>query len=329
LRIYLIIISQNNIIMKITLRIVYAIAIVACFTIAAGAQRQEKLYIDNGSGTFTTLSTAGNGGSIIVPASGTLLTGGNSNTITSLGTISTGTWRAGIIGPAYGGTGINTSSTVIGSLLYTNGTGTWTTLDPGTSTYVLTSNGTGFAPSWQAAAGGGGSGVNLQGSSPGTQQTGNINVSGTIIAATAIQADHINPNATGGTTFGGVVSLASNNLLNVAQLSSHSTTAPTGSGTTHLSSVTLAAHSTDMAGEVTFTANTGVTGGDAAIVTFASAYSSYNTTIVVLTPADDATATAFAGVGYYVNPSKIEFEVVLTAPIATGTYSFYYHVIAE
>lgn len=44
-----------------------------------------------------------------------------------------------------------------GSLLYRGSAG-WTTLPPGTSSHVLTSNGAGADPSWQAASGGGGGG---------------------------------------------------------------------------------------------------------------------------------------------------------------------------
>jgi hypothetical protein len=45
-------------------------------------------------------------------------------------------------------------STTRGAILYRGASG-WTALAPGTSTYVLTSNGTGADPSWQAASGGG------------------------------------------------------------------------------------------------------------------------------------------------------------------------------
>ena len=47
-----------------------------------------------------------------------------------------------------GGTGLNTSSTGTGNLLYTSSTGTWSTLSPGSQYKVLTSNGTSSAPSW-------------------------------------------------------------------------------------------------------------------------------------------------------------------------------------
>ena len=67
-------------------------------------------------------------------------------------------------------------------IAYWTGTGTIGGIAPGTAGYVMTSNGAGSAPSFQAPSGGG-SYLNLQGSSPGTQQVGNFNISGTGIAS--------------------------------------------------------------------------------------------------------------------------------------------------
>ena len=77
--------------------------------------------------------------------------------LTTLGTISTGTWQGTAIAAAYGGTGQTSYTT--GDLLYASGATTLSKLAAGTATYVLTSNGAGAAPSWQAASGGGGSGA--------------------------------------------------------------------------------------------------------------------------------------------------------------------------
>ena len=52
------------------------------------------------------------------------------NTITTLGTITTGTWQANVIGVQYGGTGL--SSVAANYLLYGNGTGALQTLAPST-----------------------------------------------------------------------------------------------------------------------------------------------------------------------------------------------------
>ena len=76
------------------------------------------------------------------------------NTITTLGTISTGTWQGTAVAAAYGGTGQTSYTT--GDMLVATGATTLSKVAAGTSTHVWTSNGPGVAPSWQAAAGGGG-----------------------------------------------------------------------------------------------------------------------------------------------------------------------------
>lgn len=73
-----------------------------------------------------------------------------STSLTTLGTITTGTWNGTAIGAGYGGTGQTTYS--IGDLLYANTTSTLAKLSAGTSGYVLKSNGAGAAPSWQVDA---------------------------------------------------------------------------------------------------------------------------------------------------------------------------------
>jgi hypothetical protein len=168
----------KNSFMNSIFRFVYAIIMVACFSAAASAQRQTELYIDNGFGTFTTISTPGNGGSVILPASGTLLTTSGG------GTISGGAlWNGSIIGPAYGGVGIDLSTASIGSLLYVPTTaGTWDTLPAGNSTYVLTSNGPNTAPTWQAASGGGPSNIYAVGASSGSPLGNGGSISGSSTA---------------------------------------------------------------------------------------------------------------------------------------------------
>ena len=69
--------------------------------------------------------------------------------ITTLGTIASGTWNGTAIGTQYGGTGQNWSAVVQGNLPYFNGTGTMTTLAPTvTNGYVLKYNTTTHAPEW-------------------------------------------------------------------------------------------------------------------------------------------------------------------------------------
>ena len=58
----------------------------------------------------------------------------------------------GLLSPAFGGTGLDTSATAAGSLLYTNGVGTWGTLAPGNDSQVLTI--VGGLPTWGDLSGG-------------------------------------------------------------------------------------------------------------------------------------------------------------------------------
>src|SRR5688500_3469233 len=57
--------------------------------------------------------------------------------ITGLGTVSSGTWNGGIIGSAFGGTGLNTSAASTGSMLYASGPGVWATRAIGVTEQVL------------------------------------------------------------------------------------------------------------------------------------------------------------------------------------------------
>jgi hypothetical protein len=74
------------------------------------------------------------------------------SSITTLGTVTAGAWNAGIIPAPYGGTG--QAGYTIGDVLYASGTAALSKLAAGTSAYVLTANGAGVAPSWQAATSG-------------------------------------------------------------------------------------------------------------------------------------------------------------------------------
>lgn len=74
--------------------------------------------------------------------------------LTTLGTIGTGTWQGTAVGAAYGGTGQTTYTT--GDLLYASGSTALSKLAAGTNGYVLTSGGPGTAPAWAASSGGGG-----------------------------------------------------------------------------------------------------------------------------------------------------------------------------
>ena len=73
------------------------------------------------------------------------------STITTLGTISTGTWNATTIGTAYGGTGLTTYAT--GDIIYASATNTLAKLSIGTSGKVLQVNDSGV-PVWSDIDGG-------------------------------------------------------------------------------------------------------------------------------------------------------------------------------
>ena len=130
-----------------------------------------ELAVDLGASSITGTLAAGDGGTGLTSIS-TLL---NSNTtasdvglgsventalstwagttnVTTLGTISSGTWNGTTIAAAQGGTG--SSSYVTGDILFADSTSTLDKLSADTAGFVLTSNGTGTAPSWQAASGG-------------------------------------------------------------------------------------------------------------------------------------------------------------------------------
>jgi BclA C-terminal domain len=122
------------------------------FAASASAQRQTKLYIDDNTGVFTTISTAGNGGSIILPSSGTLLTTSGGGTISG-GAI----WNGATIGVGYGGTGVSTTPSD-GQLLIGNTSangysltsltaGTNVTITPGSGSITISATG-GVTPAY-------------------------------------------------------------------------------------------------------------------------------------------------------------------------------------
>lgn len=100
----------------------------------------------SGAGTFTadetTLTLSGNVFSIKSTYVG-------QTSITTLGTVATGTWNATAIGATKGGTGQTTYA--VGDLLYASTTSALSKLTIGASNYVLTSNGTN--PVWTANTG--------------------------------------------------------------------------------------------------------------------------------------------------------------------------------
>lgn len=81
-----------------------------------------------------------------------LATWPGSTSVTTLGTITTGTWNGTVLDVAHGGTGQNTSSAANGALLQSNGT-IWAVTPIGSTGQILTVSG-GVA-TWAAPAGGG------------------------------------------------------------------------------------------------------------------------------------------------------------------------------
>jgi hypothetical protein len=98
------------------------------------------------NGTDASTVAFGTGGTVAYTNVATL------SSLSSVGTIGTGTWNATAIGTVYGGTGLTSYTT--GDIIIASATNTLSKLAAVTSGYVLTSNGAGTAPSWQVAGGG-------------------------------------------------------------------------------------------------------------------------------------------------------------------------------
>lgn len=108
----------------------------------------------DGGGTVTSVSgTAGRitstgGATPVIDIDATYV---GQNSITTLGTVTTGTWNGTLIGESYGGTGQSTYAT--GDILYASAPNTLSKLPAGLNTQVLTLSG--GVPTWAAPAGGG------------------------------------------------------------------------------------------------------------------------------------------------------------------------------
>ncbi|UCC45295.1 MAG: tail fiber domain-containing protein [Candidatus Zixiibacteriota bacterium] len=100
-------------------------------------------FYDGSSGLQTLVATAG--GDIV--AAGSITAASFDGNGSALNSLSASNLSSGIVAPAVGGTGLNTSVTSTGSMLYTSATGTWSTLPPGELGDVLTIGPSG-APNW-------------------------------------------------------------------------------------------------------------------------------------------------------------------------------------
>ena len=113
----------------------------------------NALLLGNGTSALNTLSV-GSTGTILIgntnaaPSWSSTIPNSILLSITQLGTIATGTWNAGVIGVAYGGTGVSTLST--NALVIGNGSSAISSLSVGTTGSILIGN-TGAAPSWSSS----------------------------------------------------------------------------------------------------------------------------------------------------------------------------------
>jgi hypothetical protein len=110
-------------------------------TLAVNAQGQITSLIDQPISINGNQITSGTVGSAYISGSYTGITG--------VGTLTAGTWNAGVIGVAYGGTSYASYTT--GDLLYASGSTALSKLSIGTSTYIMTSSGS--APQWSDPTG--------------------------------------------------------------------------------------------------------------------------------------------------------------------------------
>jgi trimeric autotransporter adhesin len=121
------------------------------FTIAGGTT-SKTLTVSNTltlSGTDSATLNIGSGGALgtaAFTASTAYAPAAGSTSVTTLGTVATGTWNATTIGAGYGGTGL--TSYTAGDLLYATATTTLSKLAKGTAGQVLTMNTGATAPQW-------------------------------------------------------------------------------------------------------------------------------------------------------------------------------------
>lgn len=174
----------------------------------------DAIYVASGAtylgGDVNTTGSYRTAGSIVINSSGVLQTAsavGTYGNITGVGTLTSGIWNATAVGANYGGTG--QTSYAIGDLLYASSTTTLGKLSDVATGSCLISGGTSTAPTWGSCTGGN-SYVNLQGATPGSAQTGNINVTGTIIGGAAVQSSVFDTATAANLTIGGTNATAVN-----------------------------------------------------------------------------------------------------------------------
>ena len=228
------------------------VAITAPTTSATLTLADTSTLATSGAFSITLTSTATT--NVTLPTSGTLVNTAVAtlSSLTSVGTIGTGTWQGTAVGPTYGGTGQTAYTT--GDILYASASNTLSKLAAGTNGYVLTL--AAGVPTWAAASTGVTSfSAGSTGLTPNTATTGTVTLGGTLAvgyggsgattltgvlkgngtsAFTAATAgtDYVAPGTattfTATQTFNGSSSVLAEVLVNVAETSTVSATAATG-----------------------------------------------------------------------------------------------------
>lgn len=150
--------------------------------------------------------------------------------------------------------GTNITAYTVGDILYASATGVLTKLAASTLGYVLTSNGTGVAPSWQLSGGGLTSGVRMlfQNSSAPTGWTKETNAAYNNVSMRLVTGSVSNGGADDFTTVFGASKTTASHTLTTAQIPSHNHPGGTGSSANSISTTISAG---------TGISNTGLTGG--------------------------------------------------------------------
>lgn len=140
-------------------------------------------YVSSVTGTTNRITI---GGTSVAPTVDISTSYVGQSSITTLGTITTGTWNGTAIGTIYGGTGLTSYTT--GDLLYASATNVLSKLAIGTNGYVLTI--VAGVPAWAAASGGGGGVTSVSGTTNRISSTGGatpvIDISASYIGQSSI-----------------------------------------------------------------------------------------------------------------------------------------------